>query len=167
MELRPVSVADLAFLGEMTLLAAFPPGPLPEGAAEMPRVTRWWVGWGRRGDVGVVGWDDGKRVGAAWCRVQADVLAFDAEGSPLPEIAIAVAPVHQARGLGTLLLDGLARATSEVRFTAVSLTVNARNPALRLYERAGFLLVARDNDRLTMVKPLEADPASWLWASAG
>src|SRR5271157_4194530 len=41
-ELRPVSDADLPFLAEMTLLAAFPPGPLPEGASEMPHV--WVVG---------------------------------------------------------------------------------------------------------------------------
>ena len=156
MELRPISIADLTFLGEMTLLAAFPPGPLPEGASEMPRVTRWLAEWGRLGDAGVVAWHDGRRLGAAWCRVQADVLARDAEGCPLAELAIAVAPDHQARGVGARLLDGLARAASEAGSTAVSLTVNAQNPALRLYERAGFHVVARDGDRLTMVKPLGA-----------
>jgi hypothetical protein len=36
MELRPVSLADLASLSEITLLAAFPPGPIPHGAGEMP-----------------------------------------------------------------------------------------------------------------------------------
>jgi len=159
MELRPVATADLAFLGEMTLLAAFPPGPLPDGAAEMPRVTSWLVEWGRPGDAGVVAWEGGERLGAAWCRVQADVLARDREGRPLPELAIAVAPDHRARGVGGCLLDGLARAASEAGFTAVSLTVNARNPALRLYERSGFETIARDGDRLTMVKPLEARQA--------
>jgi ribosomal protein S18 acetylase RimI-like enzyme len=34
------------------------------------------------------------------------------------------------------------------------LSVNSQNPALRLYERAGFQVVARDGDRLTMVKSL-------------
>jgi len=156
MELRPVSVADLTFLGEMTLLAAFPPGALPEGASEMPRVTRWLAEWGRPGDTGVVAWHDGERFGAAWCRVQADVLARDTEGCPLPEMAMAVAPNHQARGVGARLLDGLAQAASEVGHTGVSLTVNSQNRALRLYERAGFQVIARDRDRLTMVKPLGA-----------
>jgi ribosomal protein S18 acetylase RimI-like enzyme len=159
MELRPVSPADLTFLAEMTLLAAFPPGPLPEGASQMPHVTRWLEGWGSQGDVGVIAWHDRERLGAAWCRVLADVLARDAEGRPLPELAIAVAPEHQARGVGTCLLEGLARAASDVGQTAVSLTVNARNPALRLYERAGFQIVRRDGDRLTMVKSLGSPEA--------
>jgi GNAT superfamily N-acetyltransferase len=154
MELRPVSVADLTFLGEMTLLAAFPPGALPEGASEMPRVTRWLAEWARPGDAGVVAWHKGERLGAAWCRVQADVLARDAEGRPLPEMAIAVAPNRQARGVGARLLDGLAQAVSEVGHIGVSLSVNSQNPALRLHERSGFQVVARDGDRLTMVKSL-------------
>ena len=159
MELRPVSAADLTFLAEMTLLAAFPPGPLPKGASAMPHVTRWLEDWGRPGDAGVGAWQDGERIGAAWCRVLADVLARDAEGRPLPELAIAVAPGHQARGVGARLLDGLARAASDVGHTAVSLTVNARNPALRLYERAGFQVVGRDGNRLTMIKSLGAQEA--------
>lgn len=154
MELRPISIADLTFLGEMTLLAAFPPGPLPDGASEMARVTRWFAEWGRPGDAGVIAWHDGERLGAAWCRIQADVLARDAECSPLPELAIAVPPDHRARGVGACLLDGLARVASDAGFTALSLTVNAQNPACRLYERAGFHVVARDGERLTMVKPL-------------
>lgn len=156
MELRPVSTADLTFLAEMTLLAAFPPGLIPEEASEMPRVTRWSAEWGRRGDAGVVAWHDGERLGAAWCRIFADVLARDAEGRPFPELAIAVAPKHRARGVGALLLDGLGQAACAAGHTGVSLTVNSQNPALRLYERAGFHVVACEGDRLTMVKSLAA-----------
>ena len=120
----------------------------------MPKVTRWLEDWGRAGDAGVVAWDGGRRLGAAWCRVLAEVLARDAEGRPVPELAIAVAPEHRGRGVGACLLDGLARAASGVGHTAVSLTVNAQNPALRLYERVGFEVVGREGDRLTMVKSL-------------
>jgi ribosomal protein S18 acetylase RimI-like enzyme len=159
MELRPVSAADLTFLGEMALLAAFPPGPLPEDASAKPRVAKWLEDWGRPGDAGVVAWASGERLGAAWCRVLADVVVRDANGRPLPELAIAVAPEHRSRGVGARLLDGLARAASQVGHTAVSLTVNEQNPARRLYERAGFHVVGRDGSRLTMVKPLEAQEA--------
>jgi ribosomal protein S18 acetylase RimI-like enzyme len=154
MELRAVSADDLAFLAAMTILAAFPPGGVPADAAELPNVTRWFDEWGRPTDAGVVAWHDGERVGAAWCRVQASVLARDAEGRPLPELAIAVAPDHRARGVGRLMLDGLAEAAAAAGHHALSLTVNARNPALRLYERTGFEVVGRDGDRLTMVKSL-------------
>jgi ribosomal protein S18 acetylase RimI-like enzyme len=155
MELRPVSTADLAFLAEMTLLAGFPPGPLPEGAAQMPRVTRWFVDWGRDGDVGVVAWRDGERLGAAWCRVLTDVLARDDGGRPVPELAIAVASDHRGQGVGKRLLDGLVGAAFVAGHGAIALTVNSRNPALRLYEREGFRVVGRDGERLTMVKSLE------------
>ena len=159
MELRPVSAADLTFLAEMTLLAAFPPGPLPKGASAMPHVTRWLEDWGRPGDAGVVAWQDGERIGAAWCRVLADVVARDANCRPLPELAISVAPAHRSRGGGARLLDGLARAAWEAGHRALSLTVNEQNPARRLYERAGFQVVGRNGSRLTMVKPLEAQEA--------
>ena len=154
MELRPVSMDDLTFLGEMILLAAFPPGPLPEGASQMARVTRWLAEWGRPGDAGVIAWHDGERLGAAWCRVLSDVLVRDREGRPVPELAIAVAPDHRARGIGASLLDGLAQVAREAGYTAVSLTVNSQNPSLRLYESAGFELVVRKGDRLTMVQTL-------------
>ena len=49
MEFRPVSVADIPFLDEMALLAAFPPGPSPEGASDMPHVTPMDIGLGPSG----------------------------------------------------------------------------------------------------------------------
>lgn len=160
MELRPVSDADLPFLAEMALLAAFPPGPLPEGASAMPHVTRWTVDWGRAGDAGIVAWNDGQRLGSAWCRIQAEVLARDEAGRPLPEIAIAVAPKHRAGGVGAQMLDALCRSAADAGQTALSLTVNAQNPALRLYELAGFEIVQREGNRLRMVKRLAANRAT-------
>lgn len=156
MELRPVSVADLAFLAEITLLAAFPPGPLPAGASDMPHVTRWTVDWGRPGDAGVVAWSGGQRLGSAWCRLQADVRARDEAGHPLPEIAIAVLPEYRGHAIGAKMLNALDRAAANAGQRALSLTVNTRNPALHLYERTGFEVLRRDGDRLIMVRLLAA-----------
>ena len=151
-DLRPVYAADLPFLAQMALLAAFPPGPLPEGALAMPRVVRWTQGWGRPGDVGVVAWKKGVRIGAAWCRIQDEALVRDEAENAVPEIAIAVAPDHRSRGIGAKLLAGLEAEAAKSGQTGLSLTVNALNPAHRLYERAGFVLVRRDGGCLTMVK---------------
>jgi ribosomal protein S18 acetylase RimI-like enzyme len=55
----------------------------------------------------------------------------------LPELAAAVEPDYLGRGVGTRLLAAyleLARS----RFPAVTLSVRADNPAVRLYQRAGF-----------------------------
>lgn len=150
--LRPASAADLPFLAEMTLLAAFPPGPLPDGAREMPRVVRWTQDWGRRGDAGVVAWRDGNRVGAAWCRIHDDVLIRHEDGSLLPEVAIAVVADERSRGVGERLLIALEAEAAKAGSSALSLTVNALNPAHHLYERLGFVLVRREGDCLTMTR---------------
>ena len=83
--------------------------------------------------------------------VQADALAHSDAGDPLPEVAIAVLPEHRARGIGTQMLTALDRAAAAGGQRALSLTVNALNPALHLYERAGFDVVLREGDRVTMV----------------
>jgi ribosomal protein S18 acetylase RimI-like enzyme len=154
MRIHPISDDDLPFLAEMTLLAVFPPGPLPQGAAEMPRVTRWTAEWGRNGDGGVIALHDGVRLGAAWCRIQAGVVVRDGRGNAVPEVAIAVLPEQRSRGIGTSLLAALEREASSRGYAGLCLSVDASNPALRLYERAGFELVRRDGDRLTMAKRL-------------
>ena len=152
--LRPVTAEDLDFLREMTLLAAFPPGAVPDGATELPRVRRWTEDWGRPTDAGVVAWRGPERIGAAWCRVQEEVLLRDDSDRALPELAIAVLPASRGRGVGGELLRGVELAASGAGHQALSLTVHATNPALRLYERAGFTIVRRDGDRVTMNKPL-------------
>ena len=154
MEVRPVAPDDAEFLSEAILLAAFPPGPLPDGAARMPHATRWTDGWGRDGDAGVVAWQDGGRIGAALCRVLAEALALDSDGRPLAEMAIAVCPDARSAGVGTALLQGLMREAGSAGLRGLCLGVNARNPAHRLYAREGFSEVRRDGERIIMVKML-------------
>jgi RimJ/RimL family protein N-acetyltransferase len=149
LDLRPVVEADLPFLVEMTLLAAFRPGPLPDGARQMTRVIRWTQDWGRPGDAGVVAWRNGRPVGAAWCRIQDEVLARSEAGDPLPEVAIAVSPDCRSHGIGAKLLAALESEGAKSGQAALSLGVNSLNPAYRLYERTGFVLVRREGDSMT------------------
>lgn len=137
MDLRPVADVDLPFLAEMTLLAAFPAGVLPDGASEMPHVTRWTAAWGREGDAGEVAWVNGRRVGAAWCRIHSDMLGRDGAGDPTPEIAIAVDPSHRSRGIGSQMVAALVREAARAGLSGLCLAVNERNRALRLYVGAG------------------------------
>ena len=162
MEIRPASRADIPFLAEMTLLAAFPPGPLPDGAADLPRVRRWTEGWGRPGDAGVVAWDGGERVGAAWCRFQDEAIVRDDQGVAPAEIAIAVVPSRRSRGVGGDLLAALDQAAVERGHQALCLTVSPMNPAVRLYERAGFETVSRDGSKIVMMARLAACAGSGL-----
>jgi GNAT superfamily N-acetyltransferase len=56
-----------------------------------------------------------------------------------PVIAIATTPAARGQGLGTRLLEALAREARRTGFPALSLSVGPSNPAMRLYARLGFV----------------------------
>jgi ribosomal protein S18 acetylase RimI-like enzyme len=56
----------------------------------------------------------------------------------VPELSIGVAAEARGRGVGSALLDALLTLARERGYRAVSLSVDRRNPARRLYERKGF-----------------------------
>jgi ribosomal protein S18 acetylase RimI-like enzyme len=68
----------------------------------------------------------------------------------VPEVALAVRPGARGRGVGTKLLETLIGRTRRQGRAALSLSVACENPALRLYERLGFVRVARVADAFTM-----------------
>jgi ribosomal protein S18 acetylase RimI-like enzyme len=113
---------------------------LPRGAEHSPGVRRLVEDWGRPGDVGVIACtSEGERQGAAWCRLFARPLAYANDGSPLPELAIAVEETWRRKGVGGALLDELVRSARAHGHTGLTLKVSHHNPlARRLYERAGF-----------------------------
>lgn len=139
--MRQVSPKDLPFLTQMAVAACRDPhAPLPPDAERRPGVQRLVENWGRPGDVGVIAWaSEGERQGAAWCRIFARPLALAQDGSPLPELALAVEESWRGRGVGSALLDELVRAARAYGHRALTLKVSHRNPvARRLYERSGF-----------------------------
>ena len=56
-------------------------------------------------------------------------------------IDISLMPEHRGRGIGTALLQGLQMEASSAG-QGITLHVEKHNPALRLYERLGFVLTA-------------------------
>lgn len=151
--IRPSTVADVPFLWDMLFESAFTtdearaawcsdPQPPPE-------LVKYLDGWGRRGDAGVVAQDDGGvRIGAAWYRLFGAVDRGDgilAERN-VPELAIAVAPDHRGRRIGSDLLTSLARRARDDGYERLMLSVDPANfRARRLYERIGFTLVDLDD----------------------
>jgi ribosomal protein S18 acetylase RimI-like enzyme len=147
--LRRARVSDIDFLWVMLYEAAHAADDgVPDAAALRghPMLARYVEGWGRRNDLGVVASDDetGELVGAAWVRL----LTGDAKGygyvdDDTPELAIAVVPRQRGREVGERMLGELLASAGAAGFRAVSLSVRADNPALRLYERLGFQVVGR------------------------
>ncbi|MBV9467962.1 MAG: GNAT family N-acetyltransferase [Abitibacteriaceae bacterium] len=107
-------------------------------AVQQPVLARYATGWGRAGDMGVKALAADEAMGAAWLRLwHGHNRGFGYVADAIPELAIAVLPQYQGRGIGTALLEHLLY-TARAEFKAVSLNVRADNPAVRLYERMGF-----------------------------
>jgi GNAT superfamily N-acetyltransferase len=156
MRIRRLTEADAPFLERMMLVAGFPPDrPLPSDARSMPHVRRFVEGWGRAGDVGVIALSEtGRPLGAAWARQLDEPLLRDEAGASVAEVAIGVEDDARRAGTGSALLRALAREAATVGHRGLSLRVSPRNPAVRLYERAGYELVGHGEHGLVMRRQL-------------
>lgn len=141
---RPAEASDEKFLWEMLFEASYSREQGRESSEELrgiPALARYVEGWGRVGDFGVVGGEGDVPQGAAWARLfTAENAAYGFVDEYTPELAIAVSPGLRGTGLGTALMIGLLDAARR-SYDAVSLSVRVDNPALRLYERLGFVVV--------------------------
>jgi len=157
--IRPLLQSDEAVLWEMLYHAIY----VPDGAAPPerevvyhPQLAGYARDWGRADDSGFLAENAASRepLGAAWIRLlTGDSKGFGYVDDVTPELSVAVLQEYMGRGIGTRLLAKLLEAASP-DYEAVSLSVDADNPALRLYERLGFQTVGTTGTSLTMKKTL-------------
>jgi GNAT superfamily N-acetyltransferase len=156
---RPLGPGDLEHV-KRALYAAVswdPRRDVPplEVTIEHAELARYHRDWGRRGDAGVAAEADGAVVGVAFYRRFTDEDHghgyVDAE---TPELAVAVEAAHRGSGIGTRLLADLADLARRDGASRLSLSVDADNPALRLYERLGYVELSRDEGGVRMLLEL-------------
>lgn len=151
--IRSANKDDEAFLWEMLYYAAHMD---EEGEASFqaaknnPDLAKYVQGWGRETDRGYLALDhrDLRPIGAAWIRLligQEKTLSYVDDATP--ELAIAILPAYIGKGVGTQLLTHLLAAARE-RYSSVVLSVRATNPARRLYERLGFVVIGATSNRV-------------------
>jgi ribosomal protein S18 acetylase RimI-like enzyme len=157
--IRPVRDDDVAFLKKMLYEAArwnpdWPREPIEEVLAD-PVLVRYHREWGRTGDGGVVAEIEGEPVGAAWYRVfPTDAPGYGFVDEKIPEVSIAVVPMHRRKGIGEALLRSCMVQAREEGFQALSLSVAVHNRSRMMYQRAGFEKVGGEGDSWTMVANL-------------
>jgi ribosomal protein S18 acetylase RimI-like enzyme len=94
---------------------------------------------------------DGKVVGAVWTRIMDDYGHID---DRTPSLAISMYKEYRNRGIGTKLLDSMLVQLRQDGYRQVSLSVQKANYALRMYQRAGFEIVADRGEEVLMLCPL-------------
>lgn len=94
---------------------------------------------------------DGKVVGAIWTRIMDDYGHIDDQ---TPSLAISLYKEYRNRGIGTELLNNMLALLRQDGYRQVSLSVQKANYALRMYQRAGFEIVADRGEEVLMLCPL-------------
>jgi ribosomal protein S18 acetylase RimI-like enzyme len=162
---RPTIKDDEPFLWEMLYYAAHMQEEgeaSPQAAKKNLDLSKYVKDWGSETDVGCIALEPESNtpIGAAWIRLLiGDEKTMSYVNDDTPELAIAVLPEYLGRGVGTQLLTHLLE-TAKKRYTAVVLSVRATNPAKRLYERMGFVVIKKTANRVgtesfTMLRQLQ------------
>ena len=161
MEIRKMRPEEFSLLPEFLYQAIYLPDgvqPPPRSVVELPELQVYFAGFGARsGDHCLVAEAEGRAAGAVWSRIMEDYGHID---DVTPSLAISVLPEYRGQGIGTQLLDSLLHLLQEKGYLRASLSVQKQNPALRLYERAGFRIVAEKGAEYLMLRdisPLEQE----------
>ncbi len=150
--LRPASGEDHAFLEEMLHTAIYVPDgeePPPRSIVSDPDLRRYVEDFGHReGDAGLIAMDQGVPIGAVWVRrFPPNRPGYGFVDEATPELSIAVKETERDRGVGTTLLESMLASVPRV-----SLSVDRRNRAIRLYRRLGFEPFSDDGGTVTMLR---------------
>ena len=123
--------------------------PPPRSVVDLPELQIYIADFGTRpGDHCMVAEIEKKVIGAAWCRIMEDYGHID---SSTPSLAISLLPEYRGQGTGTQLLNGLLLLLREYGYQQASLSVQRENPALHLYQRTGFQIVAEKDTEYLML----------------
>lgn len=161
MRIRELRDGEAGFLREVLVVAlAWRPDvelPPVEFVHAHPQVVVFHRDWCRAGDSALVADDEGALIGAAWFRYFTE--EEHGEGfmdNETPELAIAVVEGFRGQGIGRGLLEALHERALGDGVARISLSVDAENPAKKLYKRLGYVDYEPDDGLGRMI--LELDP---------
>ena len=90
----------------------------------------------------------GQLVGAVWVRIMKDYGYYD---DRTPSLSISFLPEFRGQGLGQQLMTAMLDLLKAKGYPSVSLSVSKDNPALRFYQRLGFVTVEERKDDYLML----------------
>ena len=153
--IRQIRPEEYSLLQEFLYQAIYIPEgtkPPPRSVVDLPELQVYVAGFGTQpGDYCLVAEIAGTVVGAAWSRIMQDYGHID---DRTPSLAISLLPEYRGLGIGAQLLRSLLLLLQENGYLRLSLSVQKNNPALRLYERAGFRILAEKGTEYLMLRDI-------------
>ena len=150
--IRPICSEEIPLLEDFLYEAIF----IPEGVVaparsiiEQEDLQVYIKDFGSRPDDHcLVAEHDGKIIGAVWVRVMDDYGHVD---NQTPSLAISLSKEYRNQGIGTQLLKQMLELLRQKGYSRVSLSVQKDNYALRMYQKAGFEVIADRGEEVLMV----------------
>ena len=159
MNIRLLRYNETDFLYEMLYEAIFITAGQkqpPRSILQDPALSKYLADWGKdEFDIALVLEDRGQLIGAIWGRLfTLGNKGFGFVDEQTPELGMAIRAAYRNRGLGSQLLDQIAEKYRLLGIKSLSLSVDKANPAVRLYQRAGFEIFEEKETAYTMRKDL-------------
>lgn len=150
--IREMKKEDYPLLADFLYNAVY----VPEGAkkppasiTDLPQLQVYIRDFGKSvHDRGLVAVADGRPVGAVWARIMNDYGHIDDE---TPSLVLSVFREHRGNGIGTALSDEMIARLRAAGYARVSLSVQKANYAVKIYQKAGFLIADENEEEYIMV----------------
>lgn len=157
---RPIKEHEFPFLEDMLYEALFVPKgqpKWPKSIIQKPKIRKYVEAWNQqKDDLAIVAENENNLVGAIWGRkFRAAKKGYGFVDEHTPEISIAIKGEFRNKGIGTELLTQIESAYSRIGIEKVSLSVDKRNPAKKLYERCGYEFFEEQETAVTMIKKIK------------
>ena len=151
-EIMPLKSEEIPLLEEFLYQAIFIPqglAPLSRSILKEPDLEMYIKDFGKQpDDWALVAEVDDRLVGAVWIRIMKDYSYYDDQ---TPSLSISFLPDFRGQGLGQQLMTAMLDLLKAKGYLGVSLSVSKDNPAVRFYQRLGFVTVEEREDNYLML----------------
>lgn len=151
-EIRALKPEEIPLLEEFLYQAIFIPqglAPLSRSILKEPDLEMYIKDFGQQPDDWALAAEvDGQLVGAVWVRIMKDYGYYDDQ---TPSLSISFLPEFRSQDLGQQLMMAMLDLLKVKGYPSISLSVSKNNPALRFYQRLGFVTVEEREDDYLML----------------
>lgn len=140
--LREMKKEEYSLLDDFLYEAIYIPDgvePPPKSVIKLPELQEYIYDFGNKEhDKAFVAEAEGNIVGAVWVRVMNDYGHID---NDTPSLAMSLHKNYRGLGIGTDLLNRFLSTLKEEGYSKISLSVQKENYAVKIYKKAGFMIV--------------------------
>ncbi len=154
-QIREIREIEYPILSDFLYEAIFIPEGMekpPKSIIEQPELQVYVADFGKADDWCLVAETKEKIVGAVWVRIMNDYGHIDDE---TPSFAISLYEEFRHLGIGTALMKAMLQLLKDKGYKQTSLSVQKENYAFAMYRKAGFEVVAENEEEYIMICKLQ------------